>query len=119
MKIMQSFLMFFYILDQCYDLCEEDDLGRLLGIISPELWQDGRPIDEAVLEEWKQRNAMIEVNDKNIINLTHSFLCYYEQRYGYNFSNTKLVLSKVNEFQIIKKSKDKMQEMYQKYQYID
>ena len=44
---MQSFLIFFYILDQCYDQCyrnkevEEDDLPWFLGAICPELWTDG------------------------------------------------------------------------------
>lgn len=31
MKIMQSFLTFFYILDQGYSECQEDDLGGFLG----------------------------------------------------------------------------------------
>ena len=44
MKEMQSFLMFFYILDQCYDQCPENDLGGFLGSISPELWEDGKPM---------------------------------------------------------------------------
>ena len=41
MRVMQSFLMFFYILDQCYEQCPENDLGGFLGSISPELWEDG------------------------------------------------------------------------------
>ena len=36
MRVMQSFLMFFYILDQCYEQCPENDLGGFLGSISPE-----------------------------------------------------------------------------------
>ena len=31
MRVMQSFLMFFYILDQCYEQCPENDLGGFLG----------------------------------------------------------------------------------------
>lgn len=31
MKTMQLFLMFFYILDQCYNQCKEDDLGGFFG----------------------------------------------------------------------------------------
>lgn len=53
MKEMQSFLTFFYILDQCYEICPENDLGGFLGAISPELWADGRPIDQAVYHDWK------------------------------------------------------------------
>lgn len=49
MRIMQSFLIFFYILDQCWDQCyaerevEEDDLPWFLGAICPELWGMGSP----------------------------------------------------------------------------
>lgn len=119
MKSMQSFLMFFYILDQCYEICSEDDLGRLLGIISPELWQDGRPIDEAVLVEWQQKSKMMEVNEKNIIDVTIIFLVSYERRYGFDFSCTKHLLSRLNKSKIIAKAKNKTQIMYQKYHYID
>ena len=45
MKAMRSFLMLYFILDQGYSKCEDDDLGAFLGIISPELWDDGWPID--------------------------------------------------------------------------
>ena len=48
MKIMQSFLIFFYILDQGYSECQEDDLGGFLGVISPELWADGKPMDKSI-----------------------------------------------------------------------
>ena len=53
MRVMQSFLMFFYILDQCYEQCPENDLGGFLGSISPELWGDGKPMDKAVYNDWK------------------------------------------------------------------
>ena len=39
---------FFYILDQSYGQCKEDDLGGFLGAISPELWGDGQPVDIAI-----------------------------------------------------------------------
>lgn len=32
--------MLFYILDQCYEQCLENDLGGFLGAIFPELWED-------------------------------------------------------------------------------
>ena len=66
MKEMQSFLMFFYILDQCYDQCPENDLGGFLGSISPELWEDGKPMDEAVYNDWKDRNDASLLNSQNI-----------------------------------------------------
>ena len=48
---MQIFLIFFYILDQSYDQCKEDDLGEFLGAISPEIWDDGQPSDKSMIEE--------------------------------------------------------------------
>lgn len=38
MKTMQSFLIFFYILDQGYNKCKNDGLGSFLGVISPETY---------------------------------------------------------------------------------
>ena len=69
MKEMQSFLMFFYILDQCYDQCPENDLGGFLGSISPELWEDGKPMDEAVYNDWKDRNDASLLNSQNIFTI--------------------------------------------------
>ena len=52
---MDSFLVFFYILEQCYILCHEDDLGGFLGAISPEIWEYGKPIDIAVYNDWQNQ----------------------------------------------------------------
>jgi len=50
---MESFLVLFYILDQCYEMCQENDLGGFLGMISPEMLEDGKPVDTAVYVDWK------------------------------------------------------------------
>lgn len=88
MKRMQSFLMLFYILDQCYAQCQEDDLGGFLGAISPELWEDGNPMDKAVYIDWKNKINSSILNNQNIIKAICCFLEDYERKYHYNFKKT-------------------------------
>ena len=88
MRAMQSFLMFFYILDQCYEKHQTDDLGGFLGSISPELWEDGKPMDQAVYNDWINRNNIIAINNENIVNAVCIFLEYYQIEFGYDFSKT-------------------------------
>lgn len=124
MKIMESFLVFFYILDQCYDQCkeeysrcEEDDLGGFLGLISPTLLKDGRPFDKAIFDDWQKISDPKTVNVNNIMERGYNFLEYNEQKFGYNFSKTKQwILTTANDTVIVK-AYDKARLMYQKYQY--
>lgn len=116
---MQSFLMFFYILDQCYDICQEDDLGGILGAMSPEIWQDGQPIDKAILTDWVKNAHPHTVNEQNIVKKTLDFLNNYEKQLGFDFSGTKKLLSSLSEQTIIKNAVIRTQEMYQKYNYDD
>ena len=87
-----SFLECFYILEQCYILCSEDDLGGFLGAISPEIWEDGKPIDIAVYHDWQARNKSIKMEGKDILRQIYQFLELYEKKFGYNFSKTKKTL---------------------------
>ena len=114
---MQSFLMFFYILDQCYEICPENELGGFLGAISPELWADGRPIDQAVYHDWKTQNDVSLVNCQNIIDFTLKFLDFYESNYKYDFSKTKIVLRGVVDKKMIRAAIDKTDILYQRYNY--
>lgn len=116
MKEMQSFLMFFYILDQCYEICPENDLGGFLGTISPELWTDGRPIDQAVYYDWKTQNDVSLINRQNITDSILKFLVFYEN-YKYNFSKTKIVLRDVVDKKMIQAAIDKTDILYQRYNY--
>ena len=117
MKAMQSFLMFFYILDQCYGLYPEDDLGSFLGAVSPELWGDGKPMDKAVYQDWQDRNQMDCLNDQNIVKAVLDFLSYYQEKFGLDFSRTKLMLQKHADNGLVRKAADKTEMMYQKYKY--
>ncbi|MDE7253970.1 MAG: hypothetical protein K2O32_13650 [Acetatifactor sp.] len=117
MKPMQSFLIFFYILDQGYNPCNNDDLGGFLGMISPEIWGNGLPIDMAVFHDWERFSNPETVDMNNIKEKTYSFIEYYERQWGFDFSETKQwFLTAVNEA-IVEKAYAKTQLMYEKYQY--
>ncbi len=119
MKEMQSFLMFFYILDQCYDQCPENDLGGFLGSISPELWEDGKPMDEAVYNDWKDRNDASLLNSQNIINAAIDFLRFYQTKFGFDFSKTQSILENTVGIEMLEKAATKTDLMYQKHSYDD
>lgn len=89
---MESFLIFFRILDQCYALCHENDLGGFLGAISPELWEDGRPMDMAIYNDWQTENR--NRDEKDILKSIYAFLESYENKFGYDFSETKNILDR-------------------------
>ena len=118
MKIMESFLTFFYILDQCYEQCQEDDLGGLLGAISPEIWEDGQPMDKAIFNDWKELSNLDTVHEQNIIEKVSEFLDYYEKEFGFKFAEAKKWLNKADS-QGVKNAISKSCVMYEKYAYND
>ena len=114
---MRSFLVLFYILDQAYDQCEEDDLGGLLGAMSPELWGDGQPIDKAIFNNWKKISNPELLNEDNIIKAVCDFLDYYEKKFGFYLYKTKQWITTMSDKRIIKRALDKSEEMYQRFNY--
>lgn len=116
---MQSFLIFFYILDQGYNQCKEDDLGGFLGVISPELWEDGQPVDKAIFNDWVKISNPETVDMSNIIEKAYTFLGYYEQEFGFNFPKTKQWLITTTNRTIVEKAYDEAHIMYQKFHYND
>ena len=98
---MNSFLIFFYLLDQCYDLCREDDLGGFLGSISPEILDDGLPADIAVFHDWE-----VEKNEP-ILEKSIVFLERYEKKYGYSFKETKEILKSNKSLELLRIAKKK------------
>ena len=118
MTIMQSFLTFFYILDQGYEQYQEDDLGGLLGATSPEIWNDGHPMDKAIYNDWIEICNPDLINEQNIIEKTYDFLDYYEKKFGFNFEKTKHWLAIANN-QIIENAILNSIIAYEKYGYKD
>lgn len=119
MKTMQSFLLFFYILDQCYDQYKEDDLGGFLGAISPELWGNGQPTDKAIFNDWKKMSESETISKNNILKKTYDFLNSYEKQFGFVFSKTKEVLETMFTAQMLENAEEKAQILYEKYNYND
>lgn len=117
MKTMQSFLTFFFILDQCYAQCQGDDLGGFLGAISPEIWEDGQPIDIAILNDWEKISNPPTVNEHNVVKKTYDFLNYYEKQFGFKFAETKQCLIMLSNQTVVDNAILKTQTMYEKYNY--
>lgn len=109
--------MFFYILEQCYEQCKEDDLGGFLGSISPELWEDGQPADKAIFNDWQKISNRDTDNKQSIINKTCDFLDYYEEQFGFEFSKTKQWLIAANNQSIVENAVAKTKELYRKFNY--
>ncbi len=117
MKTMQSFLIFFYILDQSYNQCKKDDIGGFLGVISPELWEDGQPVDKAIFNDWQKFNNPKTVDKTNIMERIYNFLVYYEKEFGFNFSETKQWLISIENEAVVEEAYNNTQLMYQKFRY--
>ncbi len=85
---MYSFLVMYYVLHQIYFQCNENDLGGFLGMISPELRSDGKPMDYAVFNDWRNffRKGVAEVPQYSDI---YGFLELYEKEFNFVFSLTK------------------------------
>jgi len=105
----------FYVLDQIFEQCKEDDLGGFLGAISPELCKDAQPMDRAIVKEWMKFNDVERVSKENIIKKAYDFLDYYEKRFGYNFIQAKIELMKdIKDKGIVDKAYELSQIMYEK-----
>lgn len=112
-------ITFFYILDQCYEQCREEDLGGFLGVISPEIWEDGKPMDKAIFNDWQRIINPKTVIEKNVIKKTYDFIVYYEKQFGFKFSRTKQWLISLNNEEIVENAVRKTKEIYQKFNYDD
>ena len=122
MKDMESLLMMYFILDQCYWKDQEDMMGAFLGEISPDLVTDGRPADEAVLGDWKKSIPIPIKNltNENILQYIRSFLEDYQKEFGSGrpFEKTLERLKEVSE-EDIREAEIKTKEAYNKYHYDD
>lgn len=49
---MKNYLICYYILRQCLFETLEDDLAKLLGEISPELWEEGNTEENRIYRKW-------------------------------------------------------------------
>lgn len=123
MKDMESFLMMYFIVEQCYWKDQEDAMAIFLGessITYP--FADGRPADKANFDAWK-KSISIPIKDltsENILQYIYSFLEDYQKEYGSGkpFEKTLKRLKEVSE-KDIREAEIKTQEAYNKYHYDD
>lgn len=78
---------------------------------------DGQPVDKAIFNDWQKISNPKSVDVNNIVERTYIFGGYYEQEFGFNFSETKQWLLQAAKESVVKKAYDKAQLMYQKFQY--
>lgn len=119
MKTMESFLIMFYILDQCFDCSPEESLGGLLGAISPELWEDGQPADRAVFLDWENISHPETITAQNITEKICGFLDHYEKQFGFNFAQTKQQLLSHEADKFVVNAVKNAAGMYKKFEYLN
>lgn len=69
--------------------------------------------------EYDIKNDTELLNNQNIANAAINFLGYYQTKFGYDFTKTKLFLQKAFNDELIAKAICKTNMMYQKYHYND
>ncbi len=114
---MKSFLTCFYILDYCYFINYENDLGGILGVMSPDLLADGKPIDTAVLEYWKKVCPDNPSSDVEIINKVYDFLEFYEDNFGFNFEKTRELIKTSEILSYVETAKTKADKTCKEHNY--
>ena len=124
MRPMESFLYLFFLLDKCYDIdpClkpgENLDLPGFLGEINPTCWGHGRPIDQAIFEDWVEQTDIPHLNEKNIISAIINFLSFYEGQ-GFYFGRTKEILQEIANDEMLTDAAEFSKIMYEKFSYND
>ena len=121
---MYYFLICFYVLDHCfwshtdrYGMMHTDDLGVLLGEMDPDLMSDGRPIDEAVLEDWNRIFDHVPESDSDWIDIIDNFLDYYEKNDGFNFPLARPLLKEEFILEYVPTAKEKAQKTCKSHNY--
>ena len=93
MRRMESFLIMHYLLRRCAEIDIDTSCGDLfltdfLSDTDPTLWADGRPMDQAIFDDWVEQTNIPHLNQKNIITANKKIHSYYQER-GFNIARTK------------------------------
>lgn len=111
---MRSFYHCFYLLDACYAHLGENDLGAVLGAMSPVLFgDDGMPVDRAYLNYWTEACAACQ--SKNILAQVDGFLSLLERRFGFQFPKTKQLLGQEGIETLVIAAAQNADDAYRKY----
>ena len=113
---MQSFILLFCILDHCYQLYSGDDLGGLLGAMSPELWADGMPIDNDIIKRWVEWRHTDEIDQSNILEEAKLFLLNYQKKFGFDFSKSISTLESLDG-RLVEEMLQRAEIIYEKHPY--
>ena len=116
-KYMEMFLICFFVLNYCYYINYENDLGGILGAMSPELMVDGKPIDTMFLANWRKICSSYTKENKAIILQIDAFLKYYETHYDFKFPKTRKLLKTNDILNYVDTARKKAQEACLKYNY--
>lgn len=111
---MKSFYHCFFLLDECYFITHDSDLGGVLGAMSPLLFGgDSMPIDRAYLNYWA--DACASCDSKNILVQTGSFLTLLSHRFGFTFPETKKLLTQAGIEEIVLTAAQRADEEYRRH----
>lgn len=114
---MYGFLICFYMLDYCYTKNQENDLGGMLGAMSPDLLLDGMPIDKSFLDDWNRIVSELPDNDMELIHKIDEYLEFYENNFGFVFFKTRKMLRSLQVFSCIESIKEQAKETCVKHNY--
>ena len=64
----------------------------LLGMMNPEIWEDGHPADLVLYEDWRDRAGKKEITEENLLEAVISYVEYYGKYLDFNFSQTLKIL---------------------------
>lgn len=90
----QAFLAMYFLLDKYYIECKQvPDLGVLVGIINPFLWEDRTPIDPGTIYDWNKCKVNANMASDELLTEEESYgmviayLKFYITNYGFNFTD--------------------------------
>lgn len=97
MRYPKEYWLLFLLLEHCYEHCQEDDLGGLLGALNARIWADDLPADRADLAEWEDTHRDSDLHRDVFVKRVIAFLQDFGGRYGFDFSRTLVLLETVGE----------------------
>ncbi len=79
----------FDLLEKCYWICKEDDLGALLGAMDCRLWSNREPADPAIYDNLMEMYSSTLSFKENVL----AFLEMYQIRFGCELKETIALLT--------------------------
>ena len=85
-EVYNSYLKMFDKLDKYWDLTKDDDLGGLLGSMSPYIFSGGMPIDSSMYKDWVTICEVKREAPNNLHNYIIEYLLMQEAKFMLNLS---------------------------------